>query len=404
MGEETSARRSPGRGVVVALIAVSAVAVAAVTALAVTLLGGEDEAEVRLEPVATTVPDAFTDSVALGEAALPEGLVVPASTEDALPPAPRPAPPVEPVGAPPLAVPVSGSLPGLFGGTREVGSCDVGGLVGFLDANPVKAAAWAQVHGIAPSQIRGFLAGLTPVVLQRDTWVTNHGFDGREATRIPAVLQAGTAVLVDDRGLPRVKCACGNPLLPAVALPADARVRYVGDPWPTWRVEEVVEVTVDTRVSVLVLVDLAGGPPFSRPLGSAGGADADLALDDLCALTPDDPACAEVADEPEPVEEEPTAEPTEEPTEEPTPHPTEEPPPPPLDPVLAAVDAKLRSCGIVPERLEGRDVGDGYWHVTGTTSALGSSQPFALLYRPDTGELFGDDVTTMDLLDETRCH
>src|SRR6185436_18143448 len=31
-----------------------------------------------------------------------------------------------------------------------------------------------------------------------------------------AVLRRGTAVLVDDEGVPRVKCYCGNPLLPPV--------------------------------------------------------------------------------------------------------------------------------------------------------------------------------------------
>ena len=29
---------------------------------------------------------------------------------------------------------------------------------------------------------------------------------------VDRVLQAGTAVMVDDRGVPRAKCSCGNPL------------------------------------------------------------------------------------------------------------------------------------------------------------------------------------------------
>ncbi|GHF01088.1 hypothetical protein GCM10018785_74850 [Streptomyces longispororuber] len=59
-----------------------------------------------------------------------------------------------------------------------------------------------------------YLRGLTPVVPRADTRVTGHGCRDGRATGHQAVLQARTAVLVDDRGLPRVRCACGNPLLP----------------------------------------------------------------------------------------------------------------------------------------------------------------------------------------------
>ncbi|GAP52775.1 serine/threonine protein kinase [Streptomyces azureus] len=55
-------------------------------------------------------------------------------------------------------------------------------------------------------------------MLRADTGVTNHGFRAGRAAVLQAVLQAGTAVLVDDRGVPRVRCACGNPLRPPVAM------------------------------------------------------------------------------------------------------------------------------------------------------------------------------------------
>ncbi|MGH3907098.1 MAG: DUF6777 domain-containing protein, partial [Pseudonocardiaceae bacterium] len=42
-----------------------------------------------------------------------------------------------------------------------------------------------------------------------DTRVTNHGYRDGKATDRQAVLQAGTAVLVDEKGRPRVKCGCG---------------------------------------------------------------------------------------------------------------------------------------------------------------------------------------------------
>lgn len=52
--------------------------------------------------------------------------------------------------------------------------------------------------GIKSNDIPAYVARLTPVILRTDTFVTNHGFAQGRATVVPAVLQAGTAVLVDD--------------------------------------------------------------------------------------------------------------------------------------------------------------------------------------------------------------
>ena len=65
-----------------------------------------------------------------------------------------------------------------------------------------------------PAGIGAYVDSLTPVVLTDDTLVTNHGYRDGHATTLPAVLQAGTAVMVDTLGVPRVKCNCGNPLTP----------------------------------------------------------------------------------------------------------------------------------------------------------------------------------------------
>jgi hypothetical protein len=102
---------------------------------------------------------------------------------------------------------------GLFGGTLD-STCDPGRLAGYLDANPSKATAWAGVHGIEASEIRSFLAALTPTVLVKDTLVTNHGYKGGKPTPVQATLEAGTAVLVDGDGVPKARCYCGNPLQP----------------------------------------------------------------------------------------------------------------------------------------------------------------------------------------------
>ena len=52
----------------------------------------------------------------------------------------------------------------------------------------------------SPTGVPGYLRSLTPVQLRMDTRVTNHGYRDGAATSYQAVLQTGTAVLVDDRG------------------------------------------------------------------------------------------------------------------------------------------------------------------------------------------------------------
>lgn len=282
---------SSGRGsagLIAGLLAGGFLLIVALGGLAWWLLRGDDES-VRLEPVAVAVPDAFTDSVAVTEAALPADLEVPEATRASLPPPTVPAAPAAREAGIGQPQPVAGAMPGLFGGTRNNASCDVDRLIAFLAANPDKAAAWAAVMGITPGQIESFVRTLTPVVLTRDTRVTNHGYANGRATPVQAVLQAGTAVLVDDRGLPRVKCGCGNPLLPPAAVPVGTRV--IGDPWPGWDPVHIIDIGVDIRIDVLVVIDLEGGPPFERPVGSDGDDDRELGREDLCALLPDAPAC-----------------------------------------------------------------------------------------------------------------
>jgi Domain of unknown function (DUF6777) len=124
-----------------------------------------------------------------------------------------------------------GDEPGLFGGTRNIASCDPKQMVAFLQQHKDEAPAWADVLGIKPEDIPDYVARLTPVILRSDTFVTNHGFAQGRATVIPAVLQAGTAVLVDSRGVPVAKCYCGNPLTEHVK---SLRQRYSGATWPAF--------------------------------------------------------------------------------------------------------------------------------------------------------------------------
>ena len=108
---------------------------------------------------------------------------------------------------------VSSDSTGLYGGTGE-NSCDVEKMIEFLMNNPDRAAAWAGVQGIAVDEIPDYLNSLTAVVLLENVLVVNHGYSDGEATPFLAVLEAGTAVLVDEDGIPRARCACGNPLTP----------------------------------------------------------------------------------------------------------------------------------------------------------------------------------------------
>lgn len=164
-----------------------------------------------------------------------------------------------------------GGTPGLYGGTRDNSSCDAAAMVAFLRDNPDKAAAWARVQGITAAEIPAYVAELTPVVLRSDTWVTNHGFrDGRE-TSFTAVLQAGTAVLVDRFGVPRAKCFCGNPLTPAV-VPADPR--FVGDVWPGFSRTSITVIEQNTTIITnYTLVDPVTEEVFERTFGTAGESD-----------------------------------------------------------------------------------------------------------------------------------
>jgi hypothetical protein len=81
--------------------------------------------------------------------------------------------------------------------------------------------AWAQALGVNPTyrSVRRYIAKLHPVTLKQDTRVTNHTFEAGRAIGFQSILQAGTAVLVDDYGRPVVRCRCGNPLSEPVFIP-----------------------------------------------------------------------------------------------------------------------------------------------------------------------------------------
>lgn len=167
---------------------------------------------------------------------------------------------------------LSGSTPGLYAGTRSTASCDVGEQIRFLAADPARERAFARAVGVAGFEVPEFLRGLTPVLLSADTRVGNHGFRAGSVTSFQSVLQAGTAVMVDSHGLPRVRCACGNPLAPPAGLRDAAADR--GERWDGYDPARIVVVEPAAKaVSDLVIVDVEHGTWIARPSGDEGAGD-----------------------------------------------------------------------------------------------------------------------------------
>ncbi|MEU7106995.1 DUF6777 domain-containing protein [Streptomyces sp. NPDC046215] len=167
---------------------------------------------------------------------------------------------------------VQGSTPGLYGGTRNVASCDVERQISYLTEDQAKGRAFAEAAGIEQSTIPAYLRGLTPLQLRADTRVTNHGYKDGKATSYQAVLQAGTSVLVDGKGVPRVRCACGNPLGPPTAVKGTPEPK--GQAWANYRKSDVVAVAPATVViKVIIVYDPHTGEWFERPIGGKGESD-----------------------------------------------------------------------------------------------------------------------------------
>ncbi|EFL29844.1 conserved hypothetical protein [Streptomyces viridochromogenes DSM 40736] len=211
------------------------------------------DGEIFLQPAADTGPDPFTDSTA-EESSAPPTTPTPAGTTSQN-----------------AVQGVDGGSPGLYGGTRNVSSCDVEKQITYLKGAPDKQRAFASVLRIDPSDVPSYLRSLTPVQLRMDTRVTNHGFRDGRATAYQAILQAGTAVLVDDRGVPRVRCACGNPLTPPVAQ--QTAPKTTGSKWPGYKSSGVVVVTpAPDPIDVFVMCE-PDGDWFKRDTGDTGKKD-----------------------------------------------------------------------------------------------------------------------------------
>ncbi|MFJ9696012.1 DUF6777 domain-containing protein [Kitasatospora sp. NPDC101183] len=205
--------------------------------------------EVALQAPQDSGPDPFTPSV-----------------ESQPVTAPAPPRPTAQGGATSSAVlhSVQGGSAGLYAGTMARPSCDTERLIAMVSAGDA-GRAWASAAGIAQADIPGYLRSLTSAYLRVDTRVTNHNYKSGAVVEYQSVLQAGTAVLVDAQGVPRVRCACGNPLKQPV-LVSDAR--YTGRAWAGFQPTTlIVVVPAPQPVTEIILVNVETGGWFSRLTG-----------------------------------------------------------------------------------------------------------------------------------------
>lgn len=252
---------TPGSGAIVAALLVVAGLLVSVGAVVFTLREGETSAgsaaggEIFLESAANPGTNPFTEPVDPGPVA--KAVTVPTSTAGGTTTGPAPA------SVPPVSQPTSGVAPppgsSPYGGSGDDSVCDREKLISFLTANGERARAWAAVLGVSVDDIPTYVRGLTPTVLLYDTRVTNHGFINGRATAFQSLLQAGTAVLVDAKGNPVVRCRCGNPLFsPQVVAKPVVR----GEPWPGYNPSAVVAINNGATFTVAINV---AQPPQPGP-------------------------------------------------------------------------------------------------------------------------------------------
>ncbi|MFJ6378879.1 DUF6777 domain-containing protein [Kitasatospora sp. NPDC092039] len=245
-------------------MAAGAVAAAVVATVLITTnnKGGHDTSvptanEVALQTPADPGPAPFTPSV---------------ETQGVSAPAPAPVTPTaqQPGGTSPKSTSpaalhsVEGGSAGLYGGTMNKPSCDTERLIGMVSTGDA-GRAWASAAGIAQADIPGYLRSLTSAYLRVDTRVTNHSYKSGAVVEYQSALQAGTAVLVDSQGVPRVRCSCGNPLKPPKLV---SNAKYTGKPWTGFQPTTLVVVVPAPRpVTEIILVNIETGGWFARLTG-----------------------------------------------------------------------------------------------------------------------------------------
>ena len=160
---------------------------------------------------------------------------------------------------------LSGDQIGLYGGSMNLAVCDRDKMVNFLEQNPGQAQAWRTVTGA--SDIRSYASTLSPVVLTHDTRVTNHGYENGLPVGFQSVLQTGTAVMVDDTGVPRVRCECGNPLSEPQS---NVLQQFSGTAWQGLDTKSFVTIQKSAhpihQLNLVPVLPAQGAPPPPTPV------------------------------------------------------------------------------------------------------------------------------------------
>jgi hypothetical protein len=284
--------RGRRRGAIAAAVALAAVGAGAAVYVA---SGGGDGAGVVLMPATATSADDPFDDLDLMPAEQ-RSASVEGSTEDLAETRELDAP-VELA-----AVAVRGTEPLVYAATNDEPACDLAPLEEAAEDDAAgELATWFELVGGDRGDARGGGAGggtgtdrdavdrdeileqLTAVRLRHDTRVTAHRLDGGDAEAYPAVLQAGTAVLIDEVGVPRVRCTGGVPLSEPVAaddeldaadaVDAGAHAANADEAWAAFDPRDVVVIERGGEHDGFEVADLGGADPFTRPAGSNGDRD-----------------------------------------------------------------------------------------------------------------------------------
>ena len=170
-----------------------------------------------------------------------------------------------------------GNASGLYATEPGQPSCDKAALTSQLTSNPAKATAWAAPLGTTADGIPNFVQGLNAVTLRADTAVTEYGYSSGQFQPYPAVLQAGTAVLVNSYGEPTVKCYNADPL--GKSTKSNTSGKNVGAAWAGYDAKRTITVaaapapqtslvtinqTTNVQVPVVVNID-PNTPPKPNP-------------------------------------------------------------------------------------------------------------------------------------------
>lgn len=146
-------------------------------------------------------------------------------------------------------VEVSGDRADAYGITAQ--SCQNTGLRTMFESDAARGEAWVAALNSDETlgwgggelklvDIKAYTDNLTAVVLLADTAVTAHGYVTGASFPAQSVLQAGTLVGVDRFGVPRVRCASGEPLTAPAAI--DGQVQFTGQQWQGFDAAKIVRV------------------------------------------------------------------------------------------------------------------------------------------------------------------